>query len=409
MENFFSWAIDFFRGIFGLDKEEPEPEKPPVPPPNQLREAIERHKKTLEERPDDCAAHFLIGEAYMHLRQFRDAMSYLQEAIRIDPNFMESFFLLGKAYVELGRDEEAIEPLQQALERNPDSPLIKNILAEVHKNLCVICGEGKRFKEAFDQFDKAVKLRPRYGEAYLSIGKIYVQLGQYRKAINKFNEALKLDKNLAVEVHSNFGMAYSKLGDRKKAIKHYKEAIQINPKAALPQLYLGHIYMKLGEYQDAVKPFQAAVKYSPLVASDGFYQLGLALSKLERFQEAVAPLKEAVKVSRKNQAIKETLMEAIYQAGVSHGKAERFKESIDTLKEAVEIYPAHGKSHFSLATAYDNCKDGFNAVVHATMARLAFTEHGDKPGEETALRLLAKLYKKYGLNPQDFKKVRLLK
>lgn len=409
MKELFKPISAFFRKLFGRQEKKPQPPKKPIPSPQELRDQVEKQKKRIQEAPYDCAAHFLLGEAYIHLKQFSNAMVPLKEAIRIDSNFMESYFLLGKACVELGRDEEAIEPLEKSLERNRQSSAIRSLLAEAHKNLCVAYGKFKRYDEAIREFNEAIKVKPNYGAVYLSVSKTYFQQGRYDETLIHLEKALKMDKNLGVEAHYQFGVVFAKLGKQTKAIKHYKEAIEINPKAALPQLNLGLIHMKSGKYKDAIKPLQAAVTYSPRLASDGWYPLGVAFFKLNRYSEAVEPLREALKVSRANEKVRNALVEALYQVGMSHGKNQRIKEQIDALGEAIDVYPDHAKSHFALGTVYDLVKKGRLAAFHMNRAKLAYGQQENTLGYSKSRRTLEFLYKKYNLNPKDFEKVGVLK
>lgn len=411
--DFFPWFAGLFRRLFfpkmqDADQQEKQGKKrSKIPSPEELQALLKKYQNAIRDNPQDFSAHFKLGEIYVMLERYSDAIPPLREAMRVDNYDMESPFLLGKSLVILGRDDEALEHLKKAHELNYESEQVRKFLAEAHKNMCVVYGKLKRYGDAAREFKDAIKAKPDYGEAYLALGAIYVQAGRYKDALDKFNKALKLDKHLAVEAHYNLGVAYSKQGDIKTAVKHYKEAILINPKSALPQLHLGLIYMKEEKYADAVLCLHTAVKLSPRVASEGFLKLGFALAKLERYEDAVEPLKEALKINPNNDLALEALGDALYRTFESWGKIKTVKERVDFLKSALEYVPAHPQCQKTLGEIYDNVMDGVNAVIHTTIAQLVYAEQKKKKEAEATLTDLVMLYKKYNLNSKDFSTVKI--
>ncbi|WP_048323822.1 tetratricopeptide repeat protein, partial [Crocosphaera watsonii] len=62
-------------------------------------------------------------------------------------------------------------------------------------------------------------------------GVSYNELGNYNRAIEDLNKAIRLDINFA-KAYNNRGFSYDKLGNYKKAIENYKEAIRLDPNYA---------------------------------------------------------------------------------------------------------------------------------------------------------------------------------
>jgi tetratricopeptide (TPR) repeat protein len=272
-ETFFARIWNSFRGLFGFKKPK-KIAKTPIPSPEQLKAMVERLKEAIKKNPNDCSSHFKLGEALIHLKRIRDAVQPLTEATRIDPNFYEAFFHLGQAYAQLGRDEDAIPHLEKAMDLKPESEVVKKVLAGVYKEQCDYFGKSKRYDLAQEAFEKAIKIIPKFGPAYLSIGISFSQQGKYKEAFKKIETALKYDKNLTVDAYYQLGQIHEKLGDMKKAMKDYKNAISASPRAALPQLALGILYSKQDNFPDAAKHLQAAITYSPRIASEGFSNWG---------------------------------------------------------------------------------------------------------------------------------------
>ena len=81
-----------------------------------------------------------------------------------------------------------------------------------------------RYREAIPHFDEAIRLNPRYAEAYHNRGNAYENLGQHQRAIQDYDEAIRLNPRYA-EAYNNRGIAYDNLGQHQRAIQDYDEAI----------------------------------------------------------------------------------------------------------------------------------------------------------------------------------------
>ena len=373
----------------------------------ELLALLEKYKEAVRVNPQDGMGHYNLGEVYVELSRYSEALPSLKEAIRINPKHRSAYYQLGFALIQMGRDEDAIEPLETCLRLDPKSQATRKRLAEAHTNISVMHGKRKRYKESMHHIQEAINVVPDYGPAHLSMGICFTDLGRYQEALKKIQQGLQLDKNLMVDANYNFGIVYSKLGDPEKAIKHYKEAIKVNPKSALPNLNLGMIYSNQKNYQEAIQPLRTAIRVSPKMAREANFKLGVALMKLKRYQEAMKPLREAVQITPNNEKVRDFFAEGLYHASLSHRKADKTAEEIETLKEAVENNPEHMMAHYALAQAYDKDSQGYYAIVHTIIAKQFFVEaHKDEWIGKT-MRVINEFFKKYQYTQQDFAKVRI--
>ena len=84
------------------------------------------------------------------------------------------------------------------------------------------------YKQAIEDYGRAIEINPRLAEAYYNRGKTYHGLGNYKQAIEDYSRALEIKPGLA-EVFINRGVAYYNLGNYKQAIEDYDRAIEIKP------------------------------------------------------------------------------------------------------------------------------------------------------------------------------------
>jgi protein O-GlcNAc transferase len=396
---------NFFTELMQKGEKSPAAEEVPVRSPSDLKILAEVLKGTLQKNPKDIKALYSLGEAYLEMHRYGDAIPHLRELVNLVPDHKSGRLQLGRAQMEMGRDEAALENLEEALRLDPESQLVKKALCQAHSNLSTAYGRIKNQRQAEHHFHAAVKIIPDFGPAHLSMGICYTELGRYQDALSKIKEALKLDKNLTVEAHYRFGEVYTKLKDIKKAIKHYKESIAVDPAAAMPNLRLGTLYFKQKNYKDAVEPLRKSIKKSPKYAAEGYYRLGVSLMKLKRYKPAEEPLRKAVELSRDNELVNDTLAENLYQLSTMFTGDEKPGEKIDLLREVVYFNPEHISGHELLGQAYDEIMRGEKAIAHTLFAQRLMAEQKMMKELAQSRESLNALYKKYKMSPDDFKKL----
>jgi tetratricopeptide (TPR) repeat protein len=79
-----------------------------------------------------------------------------------------------------------------------------------------------------------------------NLGDDYKKAGRYDKAIEAYQEAIRLEPEYAWH-WSSLGDAYKEAGQYDKAIEAYQEAIRIEPKEPLHWRFLGDAYKEAGQ------------------------------------------------------------------------------------------------------------------------------------------------------------------
>jgi tetratricopeptide (TPR) repeat protein len=97
---------------------------------------------------------------------------------------------------------------------------------------CVSMNRDHDYDKAIREFDEAIRLKPKYAEAFSQRGNAWSRKNDYDKAIIDFNEAIRLDPNDASYYFSR-GVAWRNKKDYYKAIRDYDEAIRLDPNNAL--------------------------------------------------------------------------------------------------------------------------------------------------------------------------------
>ncbi len=162
--------------------------------------------------------------------------------------------------------------------------------------------------------------------ALLEQGREFYRTDQDEKAAEAFEQAVKLDPNLA-EAQFRLGLAYEALGKEqeaeetyKKAIEKYKKFLENNKDDPEAHYNLGQTYAGLHLYSEAVREYRQAIHIKDDDA-DVYYDLGTALSKLAQYDEAAAAFSKSLEIDPENYRAQDALEEA--REGVKRIKAGR--------------------------------------------------------------------------------------
>ncbi len=149
---------------------------------------------------------------------------------------------------------------------------------EMHLRLGNAAYESGEYERAIQDLDEAIRLDPQYAFAYNNRGIAYRLLGQYNRAIQDYDEAIRLDPQYA-DAYYNRGVAYYNLGQYERAIQDWDEAIRLDPQYALAYNNRGIAYANLGQYEREIEDYDEAIRLDPQFAL-AYYNRGIAYGDL---------------------------------------------------------------------------------------------------------------------------------
>ena len=84
--------------------------------------------------------------------------------------------------------------------------------------------------------DHAIRLDPKFAEAFYGRGTTYAAKNQYDRAIEDYDQATRLNPNVARRINSLYGaafldrgLAFAREGQADRAIEYYEQAIRLDP------------------------------------------------------------------------------------------------------------------------------------------------------------------------------------
>jgi tetratricopeptide (TPR) repeat protein len=102
----------------------------------------------------------------------------------------------------------------------------------------------------------------RLATAYNNRGVAYRLKAEYDKAIDDFNEAIRLRPNSPI-TFNNRAVSYRNKGDFDHALADYDEAIRLNPNYIAAFYNRGLLFDEKKEYERAIDDFNVALKIDP--------------------------------------------------------------------------------------------------------------------------------------------------
>lgn len=165
-------------------------------------------------------AHKALGDIHYRKREYASAMAEYEKAIAIDAGFVKAYGGLGRALIDSGDLEGAAKRMAAAVEQNTQ-------YADGHLFQGLALVKLQRFHEAVPPLRRAIELDGKNAEAHYRLAEALYGKGEYRKAIQSGEQALRRRKDFhAAEVV--LGDSFAKLGQVQEARTWYNRALRDN-------------------------------------------------------------------------------------------------------------------------------------------------------------------------------------
>ena len=297
----------------------------PAAQPTALRAALARCREAAVAAPDDPVLHAQLAELCRLTDELESAAVAARRLVELLPSGAEGWHELGLILVAQNQDELAAAAFRQAAELDSQNVWAINNLAQALVRL------GRR-DAALREYQRAAAVKPRFGLAYLGIGRILETNGQTREAEEYYRRALQNRIHRAPELTLLARFCHAR-GWLNEAATNYTDAIRLNPVDPRLRLEAGQTLAALGRNAEAHLQYAEAARLAPTLAEARFL-VGVALGRQGRPAEAATHFSEAVR-------LKPELLEARVNLGVALMNAGQRDEALAQFDEILRRSPTN--------------------------------------------------------------------
>jgi tetratricopeptide (TPR) repeat protein len=234
--------------------------------------------------------------------RLNEALESIEQATTIDPDnaevqAMRSFVLdwyASNPLVPPGEMQSALNDAEaaaiRALQLDNENALALAFLAE-------ILVDQQKWAQAEETIKQAVAIEPNSMDVQRVYGYVLESLGQYRLAIEKYRESVKIHPNLTF-LYIFIGRNFRSLEVHNRALDEFEKAAQINEQLGVqdpvPYVEIAKTYSRDGEFFAAALNAEKAIRINPYNPNT-YGQLGIIYTKARNFEGAQPAFKCAVR------------------------------------------------------------------------------------------------------------------
>ncbi|KAG9407850.1 hypothetical protein AC1031_021089 [Aphanomyces cochlioides] len=186
--------------------------------------AMQCYKAVLDLEPTNDAAHGNLGVLYFTARDFSRALGHFTTAMTVQPQKVHEFaHMVALAYHDQGNEELAIHYYEKALERKDED-------AQIHFDFGVSLQDSGAIMRANAEYNRAIKLRPDFPEAWLNVATLHLRYGDVSMAIKNLKRTLEcpsITPQLTLQTTINYGVALESDGQAKAALERFTLAASL--------------------------------------------------------------------------------------------------------------------------------------------------------------------------------------
>ena len=354
----------------------------------QLREAVGKYDqattifKSVSDFANGSLATLNAGEVCFDLSEFREALKRYEAAAALaaksHDRLLEGRALsnMGRVNSYMGNNDLAQKRLKKALDilkllEKDSSPLTQSAYGEALANMGEVSYSTGNFAKALDQFNEAVRLLDRdpkvQARAHRFIGYITGGVGNTDKARAEVAQAQRL--SATINDKSGEGLALTLLGVLDSFNKdHAKTAIDLHRKAI-------DIFVSIGD------------RHSEAIALNGLGQAYQTMNKLEvarkEYEEALRLLESVGAVDLV--AVATFKLATIYSLEENHAQALEYYERCLTLSRAARKVRNEANALSEIAIVYAGQNRSDLARRQHRRAQEIYEKIGDRRGQAIAL------------------------
>jgi eukaryotic-like serine/threonine-protein kinase len=260
-------------------------------------------------------------------------------------------YLRGKGYLQaydrMDSLDAAISEFRLSLQSDANFALAHAGLGQAYMNRYVLSHQPQSLEAARQACARAVDLeksgRP---DGQICLGMVFNATGQYQKAAEHLEKALKLDSGRE-DAFRQLAIAYEGMHRPADAEALLKKAVAQKPQYWGGYKVLGWFYDTHGRYNEAEQQFKRVVELAP-DNLDGYSNLGAVYIKQGKYAEAIDALERSIKI--------QPAAAALNNLGALYFYQRKYEEAAGAYERAAQMSPDDYRIFGNLGEVYGQIK-----------------------------------------------------
>lgn len=328
---------------------------------NQKDKAEEFFKKVAELVPLSSSFHYSIGESFLQMENYPEALNFFKKAVELDSSNFQAQVGLATVYEIQKEHDRALEIYQKLIPLDAENLRLREKIISLNYMMSRYPQAIHAAEEAVQMFPKEISLKKSLGTLYylqkesakaestftelqklapedpmipLFLGKIALQNKKYQKAKVHLIQAIAFSDTL-LDAWVSLARCYAEQDSLSKATETYQKALEKVYDTTEVYFFMGITYSRANQTDKAVEILNKALSHKP---QDTRIMMALSSTydRAGKFQQAVTTLEEVLKLDSSN-------VEALNNLGyILADNNQRLDEAHQMLKKAVEKDPDNG-------------------------------------------------------------------
>ena len=219
-------------------------------------ESVRRLTGLIQQDPQNAGLHFLLGLAYLALKDLDRSEASAKQSLRLDPKTPDGYTLLANIALARGSSEEAKAHLRTAIATHP-----RNLLN--YMTLVTQYEKENNWEEAKRLCEKAHEIDTNSPLVAAELAFLYLEHGGDVNAAVSLAQIAKQKLPDSPITADALGWAYYKLGSLGSALPQLKESVGKVPNNPIYHYHLGMAYVAAHQPDLARQSLQAALRADP--------------------------------------------------------------------------------------------------------------------------------------------------
>jgi tetratricopeptide (TPR) repeat protein len=251
---------------------------------------LEQAGKELEKIPEaqrDAEANYALGRVQLLLGHPEVGRGFLVKAYELEPGRYEVLRELLNLDIREGKLADSAARVGAALKAKPDDGKLLQLAGEI----ALYSGD----REGAEQnFKKAIDKDPNDIAAYEKLARFMMVTNQPDQVVKTYEDALARNEKSA-KLHLIVGSLYELRGEKTRAMERYEDAIRLDPQLAVAKNNLAYLIAESGGSLDRALDLAQEAKEQLPDNANAADTLGWVLYKKNSNEAAIGYLREAVR------------------------------------------------------------------------------------------------------------------